>query len=277
MSLIPLKILIGVIMSIKKITIVFLIIALISTLYVTYISSNDSDAAETYTENGLTYTLYDRGGDDSNTAEITKVTRNSLNGDIIIPKYLEFNGSKYHVVAVNVTFPTYFNKVSTLEIEENPGLVLKSGLFKNTYLTSAKIGEGVELCENMFNGCSRLKTVILPDSLTMVPKGTFAGCTSLSSVNLGDNVSIIGDSAFSKCKVLSEIHLTDRIESIGTKAFLDCSKITELYLGNNVSYIGSQAFSGTQISSFNISAKLTNIDIGPGCFLDDLDAISVPT
>ena len=59
--------------------------------------------------------------------------------------------------------------------------------------------------DNMFNGLSKLETVILPDDVTAIGRNAFRGCSSLTSLTLGSSLTKIDDSAFSGCYNLTEL------------------------------------------------------------------------
>ncbi len=50
-----------------------------------------------------------------------------------------------------------------------------------------------------FCGCSSLRSVIIPDSVTSIGEDTFCGCSSLRSIIIPDSVTSIGDGAFWGC------------------------------------------------------------------------------
>ncbi len=264
-------------MQIKKIGMCTALVLIVVISGMAVYTSDDSDAAATYTKDGLTYTLVDKGDESLNTAQITAIAKNQLPSELTIPKSItDDDGTTYHVTAINVKFPTYSNSGMNVTFEDNPGLVLPKNMFANSYLKSVKFGEGIEIPSGVLNGCSKLESVELPSTLTTIPDSAFGGCSKLSKITIGDNVKTIGASAFSNCKALSEIDLPDVLESIGKDAFKNCSAIETLNIGPNVSSIGAGAFTGTKITSVYISAKLTEIEIGESCFLDDLNYISMP-
>lgn len=263
-------------MQIKKTGMLIALLLVIVAFGSTVLESDNADATATYVKDELTYDLVDTGEEDKNTAQISNIARN-LPSELIIPKYItDDDGIKYRVVSINKAFPSYANSGMSVIFEDNPGLVLPKNMFQNSYLKSVKFGEGIEIPSGVLNGCSRLESVELPSSLTTIPDSAFGGCSKLTKINLGDNVKVIGKSAFSNCKNLEEINLPDTLESIGADAFKNCAKITTLNIGPNVSSIGAGAFTGTKITSVYISAKLTEIEIGDSCFLDDLSIISIP-
>ncbi len=103
--------------------------------------------------------------------------------------------------------------------------------------------EGVTgLTYGMFEGCSALQTVNLPDGIAEIPDYTFKNCVQLSAINIPDSVIAIGDEAFYNCNLLSlDISsLSTELEDIGKYAFYNCnciygldfSAFTDSYYGN---------------------------------------------
>ncbi|MBO7723362.1 MAG: leucine-rich repeat domain-containing protein, partial [Thermoguttaceae bacterium] len=56
-----------------------------------------------------------------------------------------------------------------------------------------------------FEGCTSLKGVGIPDSVTEIGVSAFEGCTSLESVEIPDSVTEIGYSAFEGCTSLERV------------------------------------------------------------------------
>lgn len=58
----------------------------------------------------------------------------------------------------------------------------------------------------MFNTCSGLTSVTIPDSVTSLGNKAFFGCSSLTSVTIPNSITSIGEDAFSNCKNLNEVN-----------------------------------------------------------------------
>lgn len=71
-----------------------------------------------------------------------------------------------------------------------------------------------------FAGCSGLRIVELPDTLTCIEEMAFFGCESLTSIVIPDSVTRIGKSAFLYCE-LASLHIPDCVTEIGDRAFDD--------------------------------------------------------
>lgn len=137
-------------------------------------------------------------------------------------------------------------------------------------LRSVTFNEGLEnICREAFYGCSSLKEIIIPDSVTSISRYsvtsagstssnyyTFAYCTSLERVVLGSNVTKIGKYAFYGCSSLKEIEwggvtalygyafaacgfeeltLPEQITSFNTYAFADNVNLKKVYYYSSVS------------------------------------------
>ena len=129
-----------------------------------------------------------------------------------------------------------------------------------------------------FDQCSELKSVEIPDSVTMIgTTGVFNGCSSLESINISeanttyespegsnaiieissktlvagckstkipDDVQIIGAYAFGGCSDLKSIELPDNLREIYGGAFNDCSNLTAIYIPANVDTMDPGVFMG---------------------------------
>ncbi len=129
-----------------------------------------------------------------------------------------------------------------------------------------------------FDQCSELKSVEIPDSVTMIgTTGVFNGCSSLESINISeanttyespegsnaiieissktlvagckstkipDDVQIIGAYAFGGCSDLKSIELPDNLREIYVGAFNDCSNLTAIHIPANVDTMDPGVFMG---------------------------------
>ena len=77
-----------------------------------------------------------------------------------------------------------------------------------------------------FYGCSRLTSIVIPDSVTTIGDWAFSNCSSLTSVVIPDSVTTIGWDAFSGCSSLKDVYYTGSEE--------EWQKIT---IGSNNNYL----------------------------------------
>lgn len=81
-------------------------------------------------------------------------------------------------------------------------------------------------------------------TVTAIDEFAFDGCTRLRSVTIPNSVTSIGNGAFYACSRLTNITIPNSVTSIGDKVFKWCSNLTSVTIPNSVTSIGDEAFSG---------------------------------
>lgn len=94
-----------------------------------------------------------------------------------------------------------------------------------------------------FYGCSALRRVSMPDSVTAIGGYAFSQSAHLEAAALGQGVTEIGDYAFYGCPALDDLTLPDGLESIGERAFSRCDALESVRIPERVSNLGNTAFS----------------------------------
>jgi hypothetical protein len=107
----------------------------------------------------------------------------------------------------------------------------------------------------VFEGCSRITSLTIPDSVTNLPT-SFESCDGLLDVVLGNGV--ITCPTFGK--QLLSLSLGNGIVEISANQFCWYSSLTNISLGNNVRSIGDCAFYGCQgLRTITIPASVTSL------------------
>ena len=112
-------------------------------------------------------------------------------------------------------------------------------------LKSINIGGSVTLIgDRAFYGCNTLtKAEFLPNTVTAIGEQAFAFCGKLSSANLPNSLVTIGTEAFRACFALDAITIPESTTNIGDNAFLDCSSLQQVtFLTNQLSILPSGIF-----------------------------------
>lgn len=121
--------------------------------------------------------------------------------------------------------------------------------------------ELTEIGEYAFAGCTALREVELPDSVSVVWRGAFYGCEALTTVSFFESpyfasyvftrcsslVSVsplknVTEGLFYDCKALTEVTILDGCEEIGEDAFEHCESLCEVVIPASVQRIDGLAF-----------------------------------
>ena len=92
-----------------------------------------------------------------------------------------------------------------------------------------------------FANCTNLKTISLPDGITLIEADAFYN-SGLTSIVLPNSVTEVQESAFSNCKQLASCDLGRGIKHIGKNCFWDCTALKSLRWSDCLETIGSGCF-----------------------------------
>ena len=141
--------------------------------------------------------------------------------------YLDFNKH-----TAEIAFDSSYLQLSgTLEI---PGQFY----YNNELYTVVGVGMGA------FENCSRITSLVLPNSVTIINKDAFKNCTGLKTVRFGQSLKNIGWSAFKGCSGISTLTFPDSLRTVGWETFSGCSGLKELSIGSQLYGCGTYAFGG---------------------------------
>lgn len=125
------------------------------------------------------------------------------------------------------------------------------------------------ICDYAFSGCSMLKNVVIPSSVTKIgymafgsmdESGEYFGRSGLTSIEIPGSVIEIGDSAFSHCDDIESVKISNGVTVIGKNAFSGCYGLTSIKIPDSVTEIGAYAFSWcTGLTNIDISKSVTEI------------------
>lgn len=121
-----------------------------------------------------------------------------------------------------------YSEDGSLESGTFEGSNIKTVVFPNTVLsigyntckdckelTSITFADGSGLTKiggSAFEGCTALKEITLPNTVTEIESRAFYGCSALTEVDLPDELLKIGGSAFSECTALKKITIPAKLD-----------------------------------------------------------------
>ena len=112
--------------------------------------------------------------------------------------------------------------------------------------------------------CSTLESVVINDSITLIPDDAFFGCEALTSVTFGANVETIGNYAFGVCDFTS-ITIPASVRTIYTRAFQECYKLTSVVFEEGCTKLCAAAFYDCPLlSSVILPASLNYVGVVGG-------------
>lgn len=124
---------------------------------------------------------------------------------------------------------------------------LEFGKIKQQSLNRYEVKEGTEIiCDNSFNECESLQSIVFPKSLKTIGEFAFCQCENLEYVGINEGLVKIGNFAFSDCENLHSLKINENLEQIGNYAFDGCVNLESLVLPGSLKSIESDSLTGVQ-------------------------------
>lgn len=101
---------------------------------------------------------------------------------------------------------------------------------------------------SLFNGCTSLEEVTIPEKITSLGNSVFSGCTSLQSITIPASVTSLGNYVFSNCSSLESVTFAPAPEreplTLGTYVFQKCVALQSIEIPAGVTKLGNYEFDG---------------------------------
>lgn len=112
----------------------------------------------------------------------------------------------------------------------------------------------------VFESCSRLESVVLPETMTVLPEKTFASCTSLAQVALPPKLEVIQKDAFTSCKALQQLTLPETLHTV--EDALNGTGLVELVFPNSVKEFRCRLYSCPNLEVVRLPDSLEELEEG---------------
>ncbi|MDY0339905.1 MAG: leucine-rich repeat protein [Coriobacteriia bacterium] len=224
------------------------------------------------------------GGGTTATPAISTATA----GDVIIPQTITVGATDYTVTAISnyafygckaITGVSFPDTLLTIGQYAFGAAEASAEAYACTALSSITIPASVTaINRRAFGYCTGLTSVSYETTLPVVTRvDVFQGCSNVTSVSLPEGITEIPNYAYANFGVVS-VTIDDLVTTVGQGAFQNCAAIESMTIPENVETIGDSAFSGcTALSSLTFAAGSTLTEIGSSAFKSCcFPAITVP-
>ena len=113
-----------------------------------------------------------------------------------------------------------------------PSLANMPSLIGNSYTEGRgrlQFSESItEIGRDAFVAQTKLKSIVLPETVNALRISCFSSCTSLETITLPENLSIIEAWVFMNCKNIKELSIPDKVEDIAEGAIALCSSLQSI-------------------------------------------------
>ena len=128
----------------------------------------------------------------------------------------------------------------------------------------------------VFEFCTALESVNIPDSLTVMGQLVFKNCTSLTHVDFPSTITTIPKETFYECSALTDFQIHQGVTTIEEMAFIGCKSLTHIDIPSSVTTIGAYAFSSTGLTEVVVPSTVTNLSSGVFSYCDNLVSVELP-
>ena len=130
----------------------------------------------------------------------------------------------------------------------------------------------------LFQYCTNLATIIMPDGLKSIEYSAFSECTGLTSIPFPGSLTSIEHKAFRKCTGLTTISFPGSLASIEHEAFSECASLTTISFPGNITTIGESAFSSCpKLKIITFQSNTNTISFYSNPFSDNILNFSIQT
>ena len=130
-----------------------------------------------------------------------------------------------------------YTQIKSFVVPDSVTEIGQAAFSYNTEITSFTFGNGMTItgAKELFEGCSKLKTVVIPEGYTTITNSTFEKCESLTDITVPSTVTTLEMYAFYQCTALKSVVLSEECV-VANYAFRNWTK------GQTIYFRGTKAF-----------------------------------
>lgn len=183
-------------------------------------------------------------------ANITTINGSQFNGCTGL-KYIEFAEAETEITVDNASGLQYLVTSGSGDAEVKYYSTLEE-VVVNRPMAS------LQPAKNPWRGNTSIKKVTFGGKCTSVYSNMFENCTSLTDITIPETVTAIAANAFANTGIAS-LDLHGGIATISSSAFQGCKNLTTVKLNEGTTFIDALAFNGSPVASLSLPASLTTI------------------
>ena len=187
------------------------------------------------TQNGIVPALWIKLISQSNTNQNATST-DCFNFNLLSDDTYEIVSVDKNTLPSEVVIPETYNGKTITKISDN--------VFQNcSNITSILLPNSItSIGSYAFQDCTSLISITIPYGVTTLKRDTFAGCESLRTVIIPDSVTVLERGVFFNNFALENIVMSRNIGSMGTYVFSHCTSLTEVVIPKVLTSIGNTSF-----------------------------------
>ena len=203
--------------------------------------------------------------------KIMKELGYSLEGALIIPNTIDYNGTTYLITRIDKSGFKACRKLTSVSIPEAVTDIESSAFAKCNKLVKVEYRGGdnnqlARIHDNAFDWTHQIDitlppnvlslgrfafadnfnatSITLPSSLETIDRFAFSNCPNVEHITIPDSVTSLGAHVFDGCEGLKSVQLSCNIRLLEEGTFADCWSLTELMIPEGVKNIDLKAFDG---------------------------------
>ena len=182
------------------------------------------------------------------TANVVEQDSTSLSGDVIIPSTYSADGVSYSVSTMAVGAFKGCKEITSID------------------LSSTEIPT---ITYHAFAGCTSLKKIILPTTVTEIQGDAFGGCTSLESIELPNGLVHLGEKVFTGCESLDSLTIPGSVSTLESNSLCGVNGLRYLNIEEGVQYLSPSCANGCEkLETVILPESLASIS--NDCFAGDI-------